>query len=119
MDFFNHLPLVNNLPLEIRVGIVRVVAAIAIFIIFWLLRHLLSRVLLRPLRNHFASDENKTDERIVTTIEHFSTYAVVALAIYVGVAILAFSDGTAAFFVTLATTFVVIAIFRLLFDLGK
>jgi MscS family membrane protein len=119
VDFSNSIPLINNLPLEIRVGIVRIVAAIAIFIIFWLLRHLVSRVLLRPLHDRFANDQNKTDEQIVTAIEHFSSYAVIALAIYVAIAILAFSDGTAAFFSTLATTFVVIAIFRLLFDLGR
>src|SRR4051794_40248907 len=118
MDFFNNLPLVNNLPLELRVLIVRVVSAIAIFIIFWLLRHLVSRILLRPMHNHFAISQNKTDDQIVGAIEHFSNYAVIALALYVGVAILAFSDGLAAFFVTLATTFIVFAIFRLLFDLG-
>ena len=67
MDLTN-LPLVNHLPLDVRVGIVRVVSVIAIFIIFWLLRHLLSRVLLRPLHNRFSKNESKTDDQIDTIV---------------------------------------------------
>src|SRR5690606_24283070 len=102
-----------------RVGIVRVIVTVVVFIIFWLLRHLITKLLLRPLHQRFQQTDNQTNDRLIHAFERFSGYVVVALSIYLGILILELGEGSTAFFVNLATTFLAIGVFRLLFDLGS
>lgn len=118
MDFLTNLPLVQNIPFEVRLAVARVIIALAVFAILLLLRRAVTHLLLRPIRNRLQENNVGWDDRIFTAIDRFSGYLVVALAVFIDAVVLELQGGVYTFVVNLAATIAAIGFFRLIFDLG-
>ncbi|MEQ8672172.1 MAG: mechanosensitive ion channel family protein [Aggregatilineales bacterium] len=113
---WDNIPLINDIPLDLRVTITRVFIAIIAFIIIWLLRHIVTRVLARPFKN--AADKTNTpmDDHIIDTIAGASFYIVTGIGILIAEIIIALSGDVGVFFQHLGFSFIIFGIAKLVYD---
>jgi hypothetical protein len=84
MEWLDNLPFVDQIPLEARVFIVQVVAAIALIAILWLLRQRITRLLLRPIEQFVSKTQGDADDMLVTWFQHAVNYLVLGAGITLG-----------------------------------
>ncbi len=105
------LEFINNLPREFRNLALRVLLAVLALLIIWLLRRLLSALILLPLRR-LVIERTKTqiDDILLTAVETPIRLLVVAIGVAVAGQILSADGATIEFMTHLSRTFVILAV---------
>lgn len=111
------LHFLNDLPPEIRNVALRIALALLALLIIWILRRLISRLILLPIRQLVVNrTENQLDDILLKVVENPIRFLVIALGIYIAGTILTADVGTTLFFSHLARTFVILAVFVALYN---
>lgn len=116
MPFWENIPIINDIPLDARVTITRVFAAIVAFLIIWLLRHLISRALKRPFQSMADRTNTPLDDTLLDSISGATVYIVLGIGTLIAVAIISFNGGLREFFQHLGVTFILIGIAKFIYD---
>ncbi|MBN8619686.1 MAG: mechanosensitive ion channel family protein [Anaerolineae bacterium] len=100
----------NQIPESFRENVARVLLALLAFVLIWLLRRLLARVVVVPLRA-LAKRSNATwDEVVLDIVTVPARLLIIAFGLLVGAEILRVDLGTSVFIVHLARTLIIIAV---------
>lgn len=118
MNFLDGIPFINDIPLDIRVNIVRVLLVILIFLVFWLLRRVIAGLLVAPIRGLVDRTQFEVDDLLFAALERVISYVVLALGIIVAVILLDFSPGAEDVFLAVAMTLIAYALLRAFYDVG-
>jgi MscS family membrane protein len=111
------LQFLNDLPPEVRNLALRIALALLALLIIWILRRLISRLILLPIRQLVVNrTTNQLDDILLKVIENPIRFLVIALGIYIAGTILTADVGTTLFFSHLARTFVILAVFVALYN---
>lgn len=102
----------NQIAPEIRDILLRIALAILALLLIWLLRRLISALLLIPLRRLLIRRTSQRHEEIASRILEIPIrFLIIALGIYIARSILAADPATTLFFARLSRTFVILAAF--------
>ena len=102
----------NRLNPEVRNLLLRILLAALALLLIWLLRKLISAVILLPLRRLVVErTETKRDDLLIDLLENPVRMLIIALGITIAGEILTADVGTTLFFSNLSRTFVILAVF--------
>lgn len=112
------LEFINNLPQEFRSLVLRVLLALLALLIIWLLRRLLSGLILLPFRRLVVErTQTQIDDLLLTTVEAPIRLLVVAIGVAIAGQILSADGATVEFMAHLSRTFVILAVMLTLHNL--
>ena len=117
MQVWDSVPFINEIPLDIRVTITRVIVAIVVFIIIWLLRHAIGQAIRRPLERLADRTDTSLDDVILDSISGITVYVTIGLGILFSTSIMSFSDGTGEFFRRVGFSLLLFSAVKLFYDL--
>jgi len=100
----------NNLSPELRENLTRIVLAVAVLALFWLLRRLLAALFVRPLHALAKRSNAGWDDLVLDIITVPARLIIIALGLLVGAEILNVDVATSVFVVHLARVFIIIAL---------
>ena len=107
----------NGLDAEVRNLILRIALAALALLLIWLLRRMITRIILLPLRRMIIErTESQLDDILMGVIETPIRYLIIALGISVAGQILLADSGTVQFVGRLSRTFVIIAVAMALYN---
>ncbi len=115
---FDGLPIIEDIPLDIRVSLSQIFVVIAIFAVLWIARRFVAGLLYRPLRNMVESTDKMIDDMIFTAIKSVSSYLALALSFFFAILILNPSGGLRTLFANIALTLVLVAVFRAVYGVA-
>lgn len=104
------LPVLDSLPADIAIVVVRVFLAILAFLLIWVLRRLITRLLIAPFRSFAKRSSTDIDNIILDIVEQPSRYIVIALGLFISTSILQLDNVELLFIQRLARTLIIIAI---------
>jgi MscS family membrane protein len=111
------LEFLQTLPTEIREVIMRIFLALLALLIIWLLRRLLSRLILLPIRRLVVErTRTQLDDMVINAAETPVRLLIVAVGIAVAGQILSADGETVTFISHLSRTFVMLAVFFLIYN---
>lgn len=108
MDFIS--PFWNGLPVELRNNLTRVLLALLVFTLFWLLRRLLARLVVMPLRTLAQRTHSDWDDVLLDIVTVPARLVIIALGLMLGAEILNVDATTSVFVVRLARMCIIIAV---------
>lgn len=100
----------NGLPESFRNNLTRILLAILVFVLFWVLRRLLARLVVVPLRGLAKRTNSAWDEVVLDIITVPARLVIIALGLIVGAEILNVDASTSVFVIHLARMLIIIAV---------
>jgi MscS family membrane protein len=100
----------NNLSPSLRDALTRIVLAVLVLLLFWLLRRLLAALVVRPLHSLAKRTEADWDEVVLTILTVPARLIIIAIGLMIGAEILNVDTTTSIFVVHLARVFIIIAV---------
>lgn len=116
MEFLDQIPLVDQIPVGLRIGVTRFLVAIVIFALFWLLRYAVASVLFRPLRNRVENTDRQGDDALLEAVTNLTSYLMVGLGIIAATLIVGLPEGAYNFFRNIGLSLVAYGVFKGLWD---
>ncbi len=117
MQVWESIPIINEIPLDIRISITRVVVAIVVFIIIWLLRHAIGQTIKRSLDKLAERSDTPLDDVMLDSISGVTIYVTLGIAILLSTSILSFSSSTAEFFHRVGFSLLLIGAAKFAYDI--
>jgi len=90
MDILQQSSLLNSMPAEVRNMILRVLMLIIVLLLVWVLRRVITAIVMRPLRSLSKRTKSTTDDQILDAIIGPVRIAIIATAVVVTTGILDF-----------------------------
>ncbi len=100
----------NGLSPVLRDNITRVVLAVAVLALFWLLRRLLAALVVRPLHSIAKRTNTGWDDVVLTIVTVPARLIIIAIGLIIGAEILNVDVNTSIFVVHLGRVFIIIAV---------
>jgi len=107
---------IRMLPPETRGWVIRIIAAIVVFLVVVLLRRVFTWAIVAPLRSLANRTENELDDNIVNIVEPASGYIVAAVALLLSAAILEIGELELVLMNRLARSLIVVGVAVALFQ---
>jgi MscS family membrane protein len=117
MNIAENIPFFNNLPPEIQSLILNVLLLVFALAVIWLLRNLVTRIVMTPVREMAARTRKPLDDHAIQTIERPIRLLVVGLGIAIVTALFDFNPALDRFADTLARALVLAAIALFIYNL--
>lgn len=106
----------NQISPDLHDLILRILLAVLALAFIWLLRRVISKLILLPFRRLVERTETQLDDVLIDVMENPIRFFIIALGIYIAGEIVTADTGTIAFFSQLARSFVILAVFVALYD---
>ncbi len=106
----------DQLDPQLRNVVLRVALALLALLVVWLLRHLLSWLVLRPLGHFLERRHSDLDDIVLGIVENPVRLLVIAPGLLIAGALLPGDGSTVQFFTQLARSFVILALFAALYN---
>lgn len=119
LSFLDQIPFISELPQEVQRILVGLVLFFVLLLVFSLLRGLLKRLIIAPIRGMAGSTRMEIDDALVQAVDGAITFFVLALTLFLVTAILNFQGHFETFMFRLSLTLLVIGFVRFFYDLGS
>lgn len=118
MQIIDQIPILNQLPVEVRLTVVQILIVIAVFAILWMLRPLIATVLFAPVHRRIEATNTQADDLLFKALRGVINYLVIAFAILLSLPVLGVSGGLLFLFTRVAQTLLIFAIFKFIYDVS-
>ncbi|MBA3870942.1 MAG: mechanosensitive ion channel [Anaerolineae bacterium] len=100
----------NRVPPDLRDNLTRIVLAIVVLALFWLLRRLLAALFVRPLHAFAKRTQSGWDDVVLDIVTTPTRLVIIAVGLLIGAEIMNVDVTTSVFVVHLARVFIIIAV---------
>lgn len=111
------IPIINQIPTDIRLTISRFLIAIAVIFIVWLLRRVIALFFVSPVRRLVTRSSTDADDVVLEAVDGAITYLIMGLGLLIGTAIIGLGGNVAQVGLRLGLSLMVFAAFKFFFDL--
>ncbi len=99
--------------------VARFLAAIGLVLVLWLLRHLITALIVNPLRKLVQDTDQDIDDAIFRAVDGSISWFILGLSVLAGVFIIGLGADGRAFGIQLAVSLLVVAVFKVLYELSS
>jgi MscS family membrane protein len=107
---FENIPLINQIPTDVRLTLAQFLITVLIFVVLWLVRTSVVKLLLLPLERLIPDEKKKLHDIVSEALRSISSYLVIAVALFVSTLFVGVDQPAARFLSRMASTFIILAI---------